>query len=405
MKKILILLILISGFLQIACCNCAIAKKKKYYTPIDEYKYEQKVYQKQIKEDYEKSNLPESGYMSMEEYEAKSKEIPNEDKKIPAPPFETSNYYMEYIPQPTYSLVKYNVPAGDDELDLKRRIKTKHQLNGEGITSPDKTIMVYPVTYYYPESQTTAGALFIIPLDTSLPEVDRILRANVIKRIPTPILATTKDITEKYIFRTMTPIDFSPDGTKLLAKEKIGYVNDGIWQTNLWIYDFAEQRAIRTDNLRSAIKKYWRRYAFLRLNLKRWDIFPIGFNADNPEEIIVQAYGFTGSKPFFLGNWKIRTDGTKPTLISRYSCGSTIASSGFHLIQTGVVNPVVVKDSQKQIKKTQKKQEKIQKRITKKEIKAKKRIVKRQIKEMKKTTKKNIKQYKKYMKRSAPLGS
>lgn len=60
-------------------------------------------------------------------------------------------------------------------------------------------------------------------------------------RYPVPILSTDKSITDGYSFRTLTPIDFSPDGSKLLVKEKIGYSKDGIWQTNAIVYDLQQR--------------------------------------------------------------------------------------------------------------------------------------------------------------------
>ena len=386
--------------------NCVFAKDKKVtYTPLDEYMYEQKTYQNLVKEKFERSLLPESGFMSAEEYEKRSVDVPNSIKETPEPPIETSSYYMEYIPQPTYKLAKYNLPPGNDELNLKIKIKFKHQLNGEGITSPDKSFMVYPVTYYYPESQTTSGDLFVVPLDQTLSDIDRILRANTGKRNPEPILSTEKNIGEKYIFRTMTPIDFSADGTKLLAKEKIGYVDDGIWQTNLWIYDFTSKKATRADGLRDAIVAYWKKSMSIRLNLKRWDIYPIGFDAQNPDRIIVQAYGWTGAKPFFLGCWGVSTSGEKTELISPTSSGMTVSTNGFHLVQDGVVNPVELKMTKKIQKHIEKKHQKIEKQEKKKVLKEKRKEVKKEIKSMEKEVKKQKKLYEKYMQQSVPLGN
>lgn len=404
MKKILIFSILIFGFLQIFNHSCAFSKDK-IYTPFDEYEYEQKTKRNLIKENFERSLLPESGYMSLDEYQKKSKEIPNYDKKIPEPPIKSSDIYTDYIPQPTYKLEKYNLPPGNDELNIKREIKFKHQLNGEGITAPNKMFMVYPVTYFYPESRTTAGELYIIPLDTKLSDIDRILRANVAKRFPKPIISTMEDIDQQYAFRTLTPIDFSVDSTKLLAKEKIGYTLDGIWQTNIWVYDFLTEKATRLDKMRDVIISYWKQNTGIRLNLKRWDVYPIGFDEENSDRIIVQAYGFTGRKPFFLGCWSINTDGTQPTLISQYSTGVTINSNGFHLVKSGYVSPVFVYKARKAQMKYEKKHKKELSKAKKKEIKAKKKAINAKLKHMKEEVKEQKKQYKKYMKQPTPLGS
>ena len=81
--------------------------------------YQNEVNKIEETEKYEKSRLPESGYMTVEEYESKSraksrKEIAEEVKGGELP--KDSN--MVYVPQRTFKLVKYNEPIGSPELSL-----------------------------------------------------------------------------------------------------------------------------------------------------------------------------------------------------------------------------------------------------------------------------------------------
>ena len=118
----------------------------------------EKIYQNEVNkveetEKYEKSRLPESGYMTVEEYESKSraktkKEISEEVKGGEVP--KDSN--MVYVPQKTFKLVKYNDPIGSPELNLPRKLNFDRQINVQGIISGDKEILVYPTVYYYAES-------------------------------------------------------------------------------------------------------------------------------------------------------------------------------------------------------------------------------------------------------------
>ncbi len=186
---------------------------------ISQYIYENKVNKAEEKERYEKSRMPESGYMTVEEYEAISrgkskKEIEVQDAQIP----KDSN--MIYIPQKTFKLVKYNDPIGSPELCLPRRLNFDRQINAQGIVSGDKTILVYPAVYYYAQADCTACDLFLIKLNTSLDETERVKKANIIQREESPLISTDKSIDEKYIFRTLTPIDFSADNKNLPSKKK-----------------------------------------------------------------------------------------------------------------------------------------------------------------------------------------
>ncbi len=404
MKQKLLLFIILTGLCQFFFASPVFAKKVKVYTQQDQIKYEKKVLAREAKKEYKKSLLPQSGYMTREEYEELSKDISNSEREIPEYKF-PKDIKMKYVPQPTYKLVHYNDPPGSPELHLARKILFDRQENGKAITSPQKDILVYPTVYYYVNNQCTAGDLFVIPLDKTLPEVERVLRANVIKRNPDPILSTPKEITQKFTFRTITPVDFSADGTKLIAKEKIGNIDDGIWKTNLWVYDFKTQTAKQIPEIRDAIKFYWMNQEGLVLDEKRWDIYPLGFDAENPDRVIVSAYGYTGKAPKFLGNWSIDCQGEKTLLISLFRPEAKISVNGLKIEQSGIINPAEVYNNEKQQNKELKKKRKAANK-TKKEIKKqKKQAYHKKLKEIKAEELSTLNAYKQKQKLSAPTGT
>ena len=379
----------------------AFAKTPKVYTPESNYKYEQKILRKVEKEKYERSLLPTSGYMTKEEYEAISIDIPNSEITIPQYKL-PKDIKMKYVPQPTYKLTRYNNPPGSVELNIGRKFKYDRKFICPGITSPNKDILVYPMINYYANNQCTSADLFVIPLDTTLPYVQRIMRANIIKQIPKPILSTDKGIEEKFIFRTMTPIDFSPDGSKLLVKEKIGNINDGIWQTNVWVYDFNTKTARKIPEIRDSIKFYWNNAMGLTLDEKRWDIYPLGFEAEDSNRVVVTAYGYTGKIPKFLGTWSVDFQGEQSRMISIFKVDGKVSISGYKLIQDGYVDPVVVKKEEKKADKEIKKKRKAEKKVIKKDKKAKKHVYKQKIKTMKKEEKAVVREYNKEKRKSYP---
>ena len=261
-------------------------------------------------EKYEKSNMPESGYMTREEYELKSranskKEL-QEEVKNPNMPKDSN---MVYVPQKTFKLVKYNDPIGSPELTLPRKLNFDRQINAQGIISGDKTIMVYPAVYYYAQTDCTSCDLFMIKLDPSLKDTEKVMKANIVQKEEKPLLSTSKDIDEKYIFRTLTPIDFSSDNKRLVIKEKTGHRHDGIWKTELWVYDFETKESHCLPQIRDAIIEYWAQNEGIDFDEKRWDIYPMGFDANDDNRIIVCAYAYTGEVPKFLGTWSIDVNG------------------------------------------------------------------------------------------------
>lgn len=225
-------------------------------------------------EKYEKSKMPKSGYMTVEEYENESRAKSRREisAKILDKAEMPKDENMVYVPQKKFHLVKYNDPVGSPELTLPRKLNFDRQINAQGIVSGDFTKLVYPAVYYYAQSDCTSCDLFLINLDSSLSDIEKVKKANILNKVDTPLISTDKSIDTKFVFRTLTPIDFSSDNTKLVVKEKIGYRHDGIWQTNLWVYDFNRNEAQKLPQIRDAIVNYWAQAGGVDFDEKRWDL-------------------------------------------------------------------------------------------------------------------------------------
>ncbi len=336
---------------------------------VSEYLYKNDVDKQEVKEKYEKSILPESGYMTVEEYESKSRAKTKREisAKILKEPEFPKDENMVYIPQHKFKLVKYNDPAGCPELTLPRKLNFDRQINAQGIVSGDYKKLVYPAVYYYAEGDCTSCDLFLINLNPTLPNVEKVQRANVLNKEPEPLISTSKDIDEKFVFRTLTPIDFSSDNSKLVIKEKIGYRHDGIWKTELWVYDFNKKQAKRLPQIRDAIVTYWEMNSGVDFDYKRWDIYPMGFDANNENRIVVCAYAYTGDVPKFLGTWSIDMDGENTKLESLTSATFPVSIIGYKLVEDSEVTPISEIEFEakmaKEKEKTAKKQEKADKKL------------------------------------------
>lgn len=365
------------------------------------YKNEVDKFDEKVK--YKKSKMPESGYMTVAEYEEKSK--PKTKKEISAKILDKAEFpkdeHMVYIPQHKFKLVKYNNPAGSPELSLPRKLNFDRQINAQGIVSGDYTKLVYPAVYYYAESDCTSCDLFLIKLDPKLSNLEKVQKANIINREKTPLISTSKDIDVKFVFRTLTPIDFSSDNNRIAVKEKIGYRHDGIWKTELWVYDFNKRQGTKLPQIRDAIIDYWKNSKNINLKEKRWDIYPLGFDSENDNRIIVSAYAFTGETPKFLGNWSIDINGISPRLESLKESSQSISIVGYRLVPEENVIPISeVKFSVKQAKKTTKQKTKREKADKKLENDIKKAEYKQKIQKMNMETLLKIEQRRKELKRT-----
>lgn len=369
----------------------------KDYTKRNEA-YLREVKKRDAKRKYNKAKeerLP-SGKMTVEEYERlakhKNPESPEELKPIEIPNVPVDSE-MKYVPHPTYKIVRYNDPPGSPELSLKKNFYREKQQNSQGIVSPDYTKLVYPAVYYSPDSASTSAELFEIPLDPKETELDRILKAHTSNRTQKPLMETSKRIDNFATFRTLTPIDFSADGTKLLVKEKIGNSFDGIWQTNAWIYDFTTGEARELSEIRDAIVYHWTTYKGLPLQDKRWDIVPLGFSIDNPDRIVCTAYAYTGKRPVFLGVWSIDINREQTRLISFENIDIDISQNGFKLVKSGVVPYTMVEEEEKQLKELDKKNKKAQEKAEKEYYKQCEADYKAELKAIDAEYRENIKEY------------
>ena len=348
-----------------------------------EAEYVHTVKKQEEKEKYEKkimSRTP-SGYMTIEEYELLS--IPKDRMTVEIEsPNQPTPADMVYVPKPSYKIVRYNNPPGSPELTISPSIYKRMQQNAQGIVSPDFSILVYPSIYYYPNSGSFASDLFVIKLNDSKSNKDKILTANIIHRDAEPILSTDKVNDNLHTFRSLTPIDFSADGTKLLAKEKVGNTRDGIWKTTPLVYDFVTKVSYNLQDVRDAITYYWKGAKDLDLIDKRWDIYPLGFSEENPDWVIVNALAYTGDVPVNLGTWAISYKGESPRLVWLTNSSLPISMNGYKLVKDGVVAPQISENEQKHLKRIEKENKKTKKQTEKNELKELKKSYKAKLKEM-----------------------
>ena len=318
-----------------------------------ELKYQYEVLKDDAKKDKESKiyNLTPSGYMTVDQYEVLSEYKDKSNLQIDIPQFQTPSSF-KYVPKPLYRIVRYNDPPGSPEISLGKRLYLKRQVNAQGIVSPDFSMLVYPAVYYYTNSASVACDLFVIPLEDGDTKLNKVLRANTAKKLPDPIMTTDKTIDNYAAFRTLTPVDFTPDGSKLLVKQKIGSREDGIWQTSIYVYDFKTKVDYDLFEIRDAIVYFWEEYMAMNLDEKRWDIYPIGFDKKDPNKIIVQAFAFTGEKPVFLGTWSVDWQGNQSRLISfDKNYKPEVSVNGFKVIQDGIEDyDVVEKEKELQVK-------------------------------------------------------
>lgn len=267
------------------------------------------------------NNMPKT----MEEYFREANKNAEKNTEIPSPKFKKDEKLVD-LPDPELSIRKYNNPPGTVEINLNSLIKTR-KVNSIGVVSPLQDKMVYSTVYYYPSSKTAASELSLMKLDTTKSLQQRVETAHVNHGKRT-IYRSGMDVFDLEVYRTLTVVDWSEDGKRIAIKEKIAYSSDGLWKTNLLVYDLTTGQMRDLTEVREAIRYYWRENHKLPLADFRWDIYPMGWDALNPDRIIVFAYAATGAKPKYLGAWSIDYKGERSLLMSETSTEFEVSQNG-----------------------------------------------------------------------------
>lgn len=276
------------------------------------------------------SNQP----VTIDDYFQLAVEKKRKDFEIPKPIFSSSDDII--IPDRRFRVIRYNTPPGQRNIDLRQLVATR-KANAPAILSPDKTKMVYAQSVFYPEYMQTVSFAYYIPVQPD--DAYKLLyNTNVIQRDTNPIVSVGIEEFQKYQFKTLFPIDWSKDSNKIAFKEKVGSNLKETWQTNIIIYDFKEKSWKRLTAVREAIIYWWRYNKQIELKDYMWDIYPVGWDKQNPDRLVVYAYAFTDCKPLFLGTWSIDYNEEKSKLLSIDSTDVEIDLNGFGLKEVKLEN-------------------------------------------------------------------
>ncbi len=249
-------------------------------------------------------------------------------KPEPLPAEQTARDFADY-----YMLSLYNDPPGAQNIDLSNLQQYKIRVSS-AVISPDMKKAVFSEVYFYPQRLQVASRAMWINLKQVLnfKSID-LLHPKMLNSYTKTIMTTGMDrLYKRNSFRTLTVVDWSADGKKILLKEIIGRRLKGISATRLWAYNFEDKSLIRLNSIRSAIVYYWKNKSKVQLDEYVWDIAPLGWSLSDPDYIVVNSYGYSRrGKKSFLGSWKVHFQNTRTELISLHNQKTPVSRNGYFL--------------------------------------------------------------------------
>lgn len=221
----------------------------------------------------------------------------------------------EYPPLPPleYQIVKYNFPVGEVKFNIENLRKNKVAISS-AVISPDFSKIVFSEADFFPQTLNTNSKVFYINIDPPTQDIKILQAIKPIQKVSKPLLESGYNAIDNQIFRLFTVVDWSADSSKVLVKETIGEYAREIWTTRLWVYDFKINKATKLSEINDAIVFYWRNKKNIDLKAYKWDIEPLGWSVVKPDSILVNAIGYKKGKKFFLGRWRIDSQGNMSVL-------------------------------------------------------------------------------------------
>jgi hypothetical protein len=248
----------------------------------------------------------------------------------------SQNDYMTYQPYNTFP----------QEIDLWE-LEKKRLIYSIPVLSPDKSQFVYSEISFLPSLRQTYSRLYVVPTpplplyparlpSEPLPPVIQ-LSAYHNRFSPLATMQTRQLVTQtgthysdRFGFKTLTVVDWSASGQKILIRERSGMLHLGLRTSNIVVYD--EQTGVTTiyPEVHRVISYYWKTKKNLE-NLPQlsFDIVPLGWQANSNTVVLLKAWVYEQDKKQFLGIWQYDIAEERTWLLQLEDTTVEVAANGW----------------------------------------------------------------------------
>jgi hypothetical protein len=237
------------------------------------------------------------------------------------------------------------------EIDLWN-LEGKRLIRGLSVISPDRTAFVYSEVMFIPNNRQTFSKLYWVPVQplpappqTHLPSED----AHTSPPLPLPpsayaarldpdktiklrksLVGVGYEKVKPFDFRTLTVVDWSASGDRLLFKERAGVLHVGVRTTNILIYDQGQGTVTIYPEVQRIIRNYWVSHGNLpHLDKISWDIQPLGWEPHSDSDVLIKAWAYDKNEKKFLGLWRYDVDSEHTQLVTLEDLALPVAANGW----------------------------------------------------------------------------
>lgn len=246
------------------------------------------------------------------------------------------NDYMTYTP---YNLYPREIDLWD--------IEGKHLIQSIPVVSPDKSVFVYSEVMFIASLRQTYSRVYWVkvpplpmypPRKPSEPAPPVISvetyhnRFNPQKNIQGRKLLTHTGSSQakRFDFKTLTIVDWSASGKRLLLKERSGILHLGLRTSNILVHDELTGIVTVYPEVHRVISYYWQTKKNMpELPDMSFDIQPLGWQVNSDSVILLKAWAYDNSKKKFLGVWQYDINEERTKLLQLNNTPVTVAANGW----------------------------------------------------------------------------
>lgn len=221
------------------------------------------------------------------------------------------------------------------------------------VIAPDQQTFAYSEVTFVGQTRQTVSRLFLVPVNPLAPPITILPSAFDPKGKPVTFPLRAKDYqtrydpektlrqreellsvgvgqTVKFEFRSLSIVDWSGSGKRLLFKQRSGVLHTGLRTSDILIYDNPKGTITLYPEIQQSVQAFCTNQLHLPdMGNVAWDIVPLGWQSGSDSVIVFKVWAFSRTEPKkFLGLWQYDIDSQDLMLISPKNIPYPIQANG-----------------------------------------------------------------------------
>jgi hypothetical protein len=222
------------------------------------------------------------------------------------------------------------------ELDLWN-LEGRRFVRSPSVLSPDKSRFAYSEILYMPNMRQTIARMYLVSTPQPTQPQEHLPSEDALYPQPKPdparnfdsynpdktlklrhtLVSVGYDKVKPFEFKTLTIVDWSASGQRLLFKQRSGVLHVGLRTSDILVYDEGRGTVAIYPEIHRAVVHYWQSRGNLpQLEQINWDIQPLGWESGSDSLVLLKAWAYDKHEKKFLGIWRYDFDAERTELLT-----------------------------------------------------------------------------------------